>query len=76
MSTRLMMHRSSVSRDSKIAPVPLYAWVGATMIAPCGATDTAAAIAAMPEEKTSADPPSRAPRVSSKAVHVGLPPRA
>ena len=51
----------------------LYAWVGATMTAPSRATDSAAAMAAMPEEKTSADPPSRAPRASSNAVHVGLP---
>jgi hypothetical protein len=76
MSTLRRTARPAFSRDSRIKPVPLYAWVGATMTAPWGATDRAAAMAAIPEEKTSANPPSRAPRASSNAVHVGLPPRA
>ena len=76
MSTRRSTARPAFSNDSRSALVPAYACVGATMIASGGATDRAAAIAAMPEEKTRADPPSRAPSACSNAVHVGLPARA
>ena len=73
-STGMTTQRPFASSAASSARTPAYESVGTTIFDPVGSVSSTAAHAPMPDENATALPPSRAPRTSSKACQVAVPP--